>query len=50
MKPKPQDCHYYEPDTKDFDWCPIKKGFKEAYRLICEKCHHSKQQDAPEKE
>lgn len=45
---KPEDCHYYEPGKDDFDWCPVTKGFQEAYRLACVKCHHYK--DVPEVE
>ena len=37
---KPVDCHYYEPNIEDFDWCPVTKGFQEAYRLVCKECHH----------
>lgn len=37
---KPEDCHYYEPNIEDFDWCPLTKGFIEVGRLICETCHH----------
>ena len=56
----PQDCHYYEPNKKDFIECPAAKGAELTLsdRSACKKCHHYKEilkiwdalEGAPEKE
>ncbi len=38
---KPSDCHYYEPDIKDFDWCPVISGYEMMHQSVCKKCHHN---------
>ena len=37
---KPQDCHYYEPDIKDFDGCPSPEKPERLDVLVCKECHH----------